>query len=70
MDLNIVNNEEEFLAGKLEGYTLSRKNKFDKKEMKNKRIYSKSYVLLIIVPTPSSVKSSSNKACSIVPSII
>ena len=31
MDLNIVNNEEKFLAGKLEGYTLSEKNKFDEK---------------------------------------
>jgi len=31
MDLNIINNEEKFLAGKLEGYTLSEKNKFDEK---------------------------------------
>ena len=32
MDLNIVNNEEKFLAGKLEGYTLKgAENKFDKK---------------------------------------
>ena len=31
MDLNIINDEEKFLAGKLEGYTLSRKNKFDEK---------------------------------------
>ena len=32
MDLNIVNNEEKFLAGKLEGYTLKGgENKFDDK---------------------------------------
>ena len=32
MDLNIVNNEEKFLAGKLEGYTLKgAENKFDDK---------------------------------------
>ena len=32
MDLNIVNNEEKFLAGKLEGYTLKgAENKFDNK---------------------------------------
>ena len=32
MDLNIVNNEEKFLAGKLEGYTLKgTENKFDQK---------------------------------------
>ena len=31
MDLNIINNEEKFWAGKLEGYTLSEKNKFDEK---------------------------------------
>ena len=32
MDLNIVNNQEQFLAGKLEGYTLKgRENKFDDK---------------------------------------
>ena len=30
MDLNIVNNQEKFLAGKLEGYTLKgAENKFD-----------------------------------------
>ena len=30
MDLNIVNNQEQFLAGKLEGYTLEgAENKFD-----------------------------------------
>ena len=32
MDLNIVNDEEKFLAGKLEGYTLKgAENKFDNK---------------------------------------
>ena len=32
MDLNIVNNQEKFLAGKLEGYTLKgAENKFDDK---------------------------------------
>ena len=32
MDLNIVNNEDKFLAGKLEGYTLKgAENKFDDK---------------------------------------
>ena len=32
MDLNIVSNEEKFLAGKLEGYTLKgAENKFDDK---------------------------------------
>ena len=31
MDLNIINDEEKFLAGKLEGYILSEKNKFDDK---------------------------------------
>ena len=32
MDLNIVNNEEKFLSGKLEGYTLKgAENKFDDK---------------------------------------
>jgi hypothetical protein len=31
MDLNIVNNQKKFLAGKLEGYTLNEKNKFDEK---------------------------------------
>ena len=32
MDLNILNNEEKFLAGKLEGYTLKgAENKFDNK---------------------------------------
>ena len=33
-------------------------------------MYSKPYILRIIVPTPSSVKSSRSNACSIVPSII
>jgi len=45
-------------------------NKFEKKDIKRRKIYSNSYVLRIIVPTPSSVNSSSSKACSIVPSII
>ena len=31
MDLNIINDEEKFLAGKLEGYILSEKNKFNDK---------------------------------------
>ena len=32
MDLNVVNNEEKFLSGKLEGYTLKgAENKFDDK---------------------------------------
>ena len=31
MDLNIINDEEKFLAGKLEGYILNEKNKFDDK---------------------------------------